>query len=345
MKVLLVAIGTRGDVKPMAVLGQALRARGHEVTLAAPPDQQGVADHYAVPFVACGRDVTAWVAGLDVTNTSTSATLRELKNHFGAEVAAQLPILVELARGGGSGVPVDVVVGAALTPWVETVCELSGAVGAYAYYSPGLVRSRRYTPVGIPLQGLPGPINLALYTLGLRFIDSTLVPLLTGPRAAFGLPPATRFAGTLADDVLFCWDPALADLPDDFVPWLQTRGRTCRAHAVGSLQPARIGQDGHLDDEVRAFVAPGNAVYVGFGSIPQRSFEALLTLVQDACTRAQCSDRLRKTYRGWGRWLLPRSSTAERDRGLEADGYPILRVLNDGEAVRTSILEQVADSC
>lgn len=282
MKVLLVAIGTRGDVQPMVVLGQALLARGHDVTLAAPPDQRGLAADYGVPFVACGRDVSAWVAGLDVSVTSLSATLHELKTHFGAEVADQLPILVDLARGAGSGVPVDVIVGAALTPWVETVCELTGAVGAYVYYGPGLVRSRRHTPIGIPVQGLPGPINLALHTLGLLFIDRALTPLLTAPRAAFGLPPVLKFAGTLADDVLFCWDQALADVPDDFVPWLQTRGRTCRVHAVGSLQPA----PGTLDDDVAAFVAGGDAVYVGFGSMPQPSFEALLAVVQDACTRA-----------------------------------------------------------
>lgn len=38
MRVLISAIGSRGDVQPMLVLGETLRARGHDVTIAAPPN-------------------------------------------------------------------------------------------------------------------------------------------------------------------------------------------------------------------------------------------------------------------------------------------------------------------
>jgi sterol 3beta-glucosyltransferase len=33
MKIALLTLGTRGDVQPYAVLGQALKERGHDVTL------------------------------------------------------------------------------------------------------------------------------------------------------------------------------------------------------------------------------------------------------------------------------------------------------------------------
>jgi MGT family glycosyltransferase len=57
MKILIPTIGTRGDVQPYIALAQGLIARGHDVTIATHPIQQGLVETYQVPFVPIGTDI------------------------------------------------------------------------------------------------------------------------------------------------------------------------------------------------------------------------------------------------------------------------------------------------
>ncbi|HVN38383.1 MAG TPA: glycosyltransferase, partial [Myxococcota bacterium] len=50
VRIALTVDGTRGDVHPMLALGSALRARGHDALLCAPPDFAEDAARAGVPF-------------------------------------------------------------------------------------------------------------------------------------------------------------------------------------------------------------------------------------------------------------------------------------------------------
>jgi vancomycin aglycone glucosyltransferase len=56
MKVLLAAYGSRGDVEPCAAAGRELMRRGHEVTMAVPPNMRGFVESAGLAAVAYGRD-------------------------------------------------------------------------------------------------------------------------------------------------------------------------------------------------------------------------------------------------------------------------------------------------
>ena len=57
MKVIIICLGTRGDVEPLLALGKALLARGHAVTLCGPDNcEQWVRDEHGVAFAPMGLD-------------------------------------------------------------------------------------------------------------------------------------------------------------------------------------------------------------------------------------------------------------------------------------------------
>lgn len=57
MKIIIICLGTRGDVEPLLALGKALLARGHAVTLCGPDNcEQWVRDEHGVAFAPMGLD-------------------------------------------------------------------------------------------------------------------------------------------------------------------------------------------------------------------------------------------------------------------------------------------------
>jgi UDP:flavonoid glycosyltransferase YjiC (YdhE family) len=52
MKIVLATCGTRGDVQPILALALALKYAGHEVLVAAPPENAAWVSHYDCPFRA-----------------------------------------------------------------------------------------------------------------------------------------------------------------------------------------------------------------------------------------------------------------------------------------------------
>ncbi|MFY2861312.1 glycosyltransferase [Mycobacterium sp. THU-M104] len=56
MKVVLAAYGSRGDIEPCAAVGRELMRRGHEVTMAVPPDMRSFVEAAGLVAAAYGRD-------------------------------------------------------------------------------------------------------------------------------------------------------------------------------------------------------------------------------------------------------------------------------------------------
>ncbi|GHB78622.1 glycosyltransferase [Persicitalea jodogahamensis] len=59
MKIAILTLGTRGDVQPYAVLGQALQRRGHEVTLSTGKNFEGLVKSYGIGFAPVQADYQA----------------------------------------------------------------------------------------------------------------------------------------------------------------------------------------------------------------------------------------------------------------------------------------------
>ena len=59
MKIAILTLGTRGDVQPFAVLGQALNLRGHHVTLSTAKNFESLVKSYGIDFVPVEADYQA----------------------------------------------------------------------------------------------------------------------------------------------------------------------------------------------------------------------------------------------------------------------------------------------
>jgi sterol 3beta-glucosyltransferase len=59
MKIAILTLGTRGDVQPYAVLGQALQQRGHQVTLATAKNFESLVRSYGIGFAPVEADYQA----------------------------------------------------------------------------------------------------------------------------------------------------------------------------------------------------------------------------------------------------------------------------------------------
>jgi sterol 3beta-glucosyltransferase len=56
MKIAILTLGTRGDVQPYAVLGQALKQRGHKVTLSTARNFEQLVKSYDIEFAPVEAD-------------------------------------------------------------------------------------------------------------------------------------------------------------------------------------------------------------------------------------------------------------------------------------------------
>lgn len=56
MKIAILTLGTRGDVQPYAVLGQALKNRGHKVTLSTVKNFEQLVKSYGIDFAPVDAD-------------------------------------------------------------------------------------------------------------------------------------------------------------------------------------------------------------------------------------------------------------------------------------------------
>ena len=103
MKFVLAGYGSRGDVEPCAVVGRELLRRGHDVSIAVPPNMFGLVESAGLTAVSYGPDSQQQL------NTAAEYFVSNMKNPYGAlpEVAERVTqvwadkgtVLASLAAG------------------------------------------------------------------------------------------------------------------------------------------------------------------------------------------------------------------------------------------------------
>ena len=212
LNIVLVTIGSHGDVLPFIALGAALRRRGHAPLLLAPPSFEALAGRAGLPCRPAGPPelFDAINAVPDLWSARDGARLM-----FDLAVGLARPVYETIAELAQSG-PVCVVA-STLSFGARFAQERLGIRAATVHLSPFLIRSR-YAPPVLPGVDLPAWVPPALVDAfqsraDRRVTDPLVLPPLNGVRADLGLPPVTHLRSWWnAPDLI------LLMVPDWFAP-------------------------------------------------------------------------------------------------------------------------------
>ncbi len=283
MRVLLSAIGSRGDVQPLVALALQLRALGQEVRLCVPPDFQDWIDSLGIPVTPIGPELRkATASSSPAMPVPLSAERR--RQLAEATVATQFETIAAAARG------CDMIVAAtALQIAARSVAEMMGIPYVFAAYCPTVLPSPHHAPP--PLPPVPGQTpppatadNRELWARDAERFNDLFGTALNSHRASRGLAPVSDVRSyVFTDQPWLAADPTLAPWPDPADP------------AVFQAGAWILQDDRPLSRELESFLEAGEPpVYFGFGSM-----RASQDLSQVMIQTARALGRRTILSRGW----------------------------------------------
>ncbi len=292
LRVVLAAIGSRGDVQPMLALAQALAARGHDAVVAAPENFESWVSNLGFKFVPLGVDMQQFLA--ENPGLMTGNPLRMLRQVIGY-FKTQSPLQVQQLASACHGADAMVYGGLAFFA-APSISQALGLPALGVLYSTCLLPSRLHPPPMIPWQGLPGWMNQLLWRLDQSLGDWLMRETVNAMRAGFALPPVEHVWKHLMDDrplviavdeVLFPFDPRQAR-SDPYVNFLFFEDPL------------------PLDPELDAWLGAGEPpVFVGFGSMSGPGTERIGRLIVEAVSATGRRCVLDAGWAGLGAGSLP----------------------------------------
>lgn len=280
MKVLVLTLGTRGDVQPFLELARGLRAAGHDALVVAPHRFTALADGFGVPFAGVD-DGPLRVMDDDRAGELIEGGLRVRLRQMRDLPAMFTKVLEDCWAVAAAGPPFDLVVHNGQIIAGQHVAEALGVPAVLGLPLPLYVPTREFRWSGAPLPAwLPGALNRLTY-LGMKMPAVTFGGVVDKWRATtLGLPARRgRHDPTLAADgtaapVLHAFSPSVLPRPSDWPASAVTTGYWTRPDGTP------------LPERVEEFLAAGDPpVSVGFGSMIGSDPARLAEVVVDAARR------------------------------------------------------------
>lgn len=292
MRIALSAVGTRGDVQPMLALGLALRARGHDVRLCAPPDFHDMTVDAGLPFFAVGHDIHEMMTVTCPDLVRKPFAPLRLADEI---LRFQFDDLQKACEGA------EVLVGGGLQMAGPSIAEHLGIPYFYATYCPVVLRSREHPAPLMVNQQRSGAANLLSWWACERFFNLVLRKRLNREREKLGLAPVDSVYDYAfrSGQTLLATDPILVGPPSDGRDGVHTTGFWFYDDDA-NLEPLEPELLHFLDDGARP-------VYVGFGSMPAEDPEGLTRKVVEAIIASGQRAVLHRGWAGLGGIELPDS--------------------------------------
>jgi len=322
LRVLVVAMGTRGDVEPCLRLAAALRKRGHvPVVLSLDAYKKEITESWGLDFRSCG--IASIPISEDYMNGQTRADqVYADRGWYGdAWVDVGKRMYDAAAEGGGCDIIVATSMG---NTHALDVAERRGLMCMALKFCPdidGQVPTGSFPPSGYPV-GMFGPLNFAAHVLEntrtiLAVMLGGFIPKVIAFRTEIGLP-----SETLAEDIevpaysqyrqqlqanqpcLYAFGDGLVQRPPEYKDWHFFIGSLTHANMQPvSEKPLPTALSKFLDD---AKAASAKVACVAFGSITQARSTPYQSRAVDAA-------------RQLGAWVLVVDPEATAEGRLEED--------------------------
>jgi UDP:flavonoid glycosyltransferase YjiC (YdhE family) len=290
MRIVLASEGTRGDLYPMLVLGEALRRQGHDPVVCAPPNFDAVVRARGMAFLPVGCDVRDYLR--TEARAITGSTLRFLsvaRRYSLESVRAQFAALPAAADGA------DLIVGAGVQLAAASVAELHGIPYRYAIYCPALLPSREHAPAILPIQPIPAWARRFAWWFARGPLTATVGLLVNRERRALGMSRISdTYRHLVGERALLAADREIAPVPIDS-PYI--------VEQTSALQP-----DGGapLPEKLGSFLDAGPPpVFFGFGSMPDPDPSATTRLLLQVIESVGCRALLSSGWAEIGEGALP----------------------------------------
>jgi sterol 3beta-glucosyltransferase len=331
MKIALTTHGTRGDVQPFVAVALALKDRGHDVTLAVPPNLQEWAGRCGVAAGRIAIDSQAFMESEQGRAWLAAGNMATFMKHISAEIRANRDALIADQQRACDGA--DVIVAGFLTEDHSSVMAESRSVPMVSLHLAPMRPTSAFPNGLVTTRPLPfGALNRATHALFDRLWWGGYRDDVNTFRGRVGLAPtaastAKRQAARGAFSVQ-AYSPLLVAQPDD---WGETQP-VVGAIGFPAAARARLGE-GAPDPALVEWLGQGSApVYFGLGSMPVRDPAAMLKTV--GAVASACGVRA-LVGAGWSRleaardlpehvrivgavdhgWLLPRCAAAVHHGG------------------------------
>jgi sterol 3beta-glucosyltransferase len=278
MRITLLSLGSRGDVQPFIALAVGLQKTGrHKVCLAAPDNFEALAKEYSLNFFPLGVD-TQKILGTDGIDPDQNILL-----WFWEVLRSMKPLTERIAENTWLACQdAELIIYSLVGIGAYHVAEKLGSPCAMASPIPGVAPTRAYpNPNGLfPSLPLGGGYNRLTHILSGHlfqlftgsFINRWRKEKLHLPVIPFGKYPYSHMSGR-PQPMIGCYSPIISPKPPDW-------GDHHYVCGYWFLDPAPHWQP---SAELTTFLEAGAPpVYIGFGSMANRTPQKTAQLVQEA---------------------------------------------------------------
>jgi len=290
MKILVFAIGTRGDVQPFIAVGTALQARGHAVTLSAPKSFTAMVEASGLTPAPLPVDFQALIEEPEIKAAMQSFSGKLKAYRWASEIMNEQ--MSEMWRIGCEVEP-DLILHHFKGQMAPYIGRRFNSPSIPLMLQPGFMPTREYPQFLIASRNLGGLGNLMSHKLIMA-----LTRMGTKMMTKRWLKVSDADVGPLMDPVA-AYDPngpgkRLHAYSDLLVP----RPKAWPDTEILTGYPFTAPEDYAPSDELAAFLEDGERpIYVGFGSMPgidhDRTTRALLGALESTGRRAVVAT-------GWG---------------------------------------------
>ncbi|KAG2696798.1 hypothetical protein I3760_07G075500 [Carya illinoinensis] len=308
LQIVMLIVGTRGDVQPFVAIGKCLQGCGHRVRLATHANFKDFVLTAGLEFFPLGGDPKV-LAGYMVKNKgflpSDPSEISIQRNQIKEIMFSLLPACTELDPD--SKIPFK----------ADAIIANPPAYGSNTFSGHTHVAEALKVPLHVfftmpwtPTSEFPHPLSRVrqqiLYRLSYQIVDSMIWLGIRDivnefRKRKLGIRPVTYLSGSYSSplDVPYgyIWSPQLVPKPKDWGPNIDVVG-FCFLDLASNYQPA--------DSLVKWLEAGKEPIYIGFGSLPIQNPEEMTGIIIEALEITQQRGIISKGWGGLGNSAEPK---------------------------------------
>jgi sterol 3beta-glucosyltransferase len=281
MRILLMTAGSRGDVDPFVAFGRRAQRDGHAVRLGVTRDFVATAEAAGIDVAPLDGDYQALVKAQGV---SAMAAMKAYRSTIAPMMAS---ILRSAARAALDYRP-DVIVYHPKILSADLAAAHLGVPSVLVETVPVVTPTREFPAPGVVGRDL-GPLNRLTYKAGAA-AGGMFGGVLKEIRAELALPAKGALPGHVRSLVIV--SPSLLERPRDWPETTVITGQLYE-HADDASAEGKPAADAEMDD----FLAEGDVLYAGFGSMASGDAAARGRVIIEA---ARSSGKRTVVATGWG---------------------------------------------